>query len=76
MPLCPVCIREHSQYHNEAAIKPQYFSISEILDEVQNSLKVCIGNLEQDRLRNVVMLRNRAKSSEKLVVWKELSKKK
>ena len=31
MPLCPSCIREHSQYHADLGTKPQYFNIQEVL---------------------------------------------
>jgi hypothetical protein len=54
MPLCPTCIREHSQYHLEASIKPQYFNIQETIEEVHSLLYNSILNLEQDKKRNVV----------------------
>lgn len=53
MPLCPTCIREHSQYHLETSTKPQYYNIQEILEEVQSSLYNDVMSLEQDRKRNV-----------------------
>jgi predicted amidophosphoribosyltransferase len=53
MPLCPTCIREHSQYHAEASIKPQYYNINETLDDVEAAMKASLAQLEHDKKRNV-----------------------
>ena len=53
MPLCPTCIREHTQYHQDIKTKPIYFSIQEVTTEVRELIFAAIKQLEQDNLKRV-----------------------
>lgn len=45
MPLCPTCIREHTQYHQDLKTKPVYFSIYETVAEVKEQVCAAISQL-------------------------------
>lgn len=62
MPLCPTCIRQHTQYHQDIKTKPAYFSIYEIISEVKQLAYAAINNLEQDNLKRVLYFAFRLKS--------------
>ena len=66
MPLCPTCIRQHSQYHAQSSTKPQYFNIYEVLQHVDDSLKTSIENLEQDKQRNVTIVLKKGEIMKKI----------
>jgi hypothetical protein len=53
MPLCPTCIREHTQYHQDLKTKPVYFSIHETVAEVREQVYAAIALLEQDNAKRV-----------------------
>lgn len=53
MPLCPTCIREHTQYHQDLKTKPLYFSIYETVGEVRELVYAAITQLEQDNTKRV-----------------------
>lgn len=53
MPLCPECISEHTQYHEDQRSRPQYATIHEILADVHTQIVNCVEMLEEDKCRNV-----------------------
>jgi hypothetical protein len=58
MPLCPSCIRPHTEYHDKNGFKTNYTNISDCLAEVQTLAINSLAVLEQDKKRNEeVMIR-------------------
>lgn len=53
MPLCPECISEHTQYHEDQRTRPIYATIHEILADVHTQINNCIDLLVEDKNRNV-----------------------
>ncbi len=69
MPLCPTCIREHTQYHQDIKTKPIYFSIQEVTTEVKELIFAAIKQLEQDNLKRVRFEFRQADLSKRIDSW-------
>ncbi len=69
MPLCPTCIREHTQYHQDIKTKPSYFSIYEIIAEVKELAYAAITHLEQDNLKRVLFIIMQAEIVQRIDNW-------